>query len=224
MCESPGCVHQARSIGESSRSPGQGRRRVCYREGQYAKLPDKRGSYICTLQAKLVKQEQQAIDAQHEKKRKGSEVSQKMYVRLGIPEALLSQTPFRSAHSTLTNKSRLKLLHLREQNLQDLFQTSRDSLASLSSSPQYVQFLQGVIVQGFLQLLEPEVAIHVRENDADVATEAAKAAAEQYQEISGREVKFEVLASLSSELYAFTLLHSWPANQGRWLRLLGLEV
>jgi len=132
--------------------------------------------------AKLVKQEQQAIDAQHEKKRKGSEVSQKI------------------AHSTLTNKSRLKLLHLREQNLQDLFQTSRDSLASLSSSPQYVQFLQGVIVQGFLQLLEPEVAIHVRENDAGVATEAAKAAAEQYQEISGREVKFEVIASLSSEL------------------------
>ena len=32
------------------------------------------------LQAKLVKQEQQAIDAQYEKKRKGAEVSQKMYV------------------------------------------------------------------------------------------------------------------------------------------------
>lgn len=31
-------------------------------------------------QAKLVKQEQQAIDAQYEKKRKGAEVSQKMYV------------------------------------------------------------------------------------------------------------------------------------------------
>jgi hypothetical protein len=31
-------------------------------------------------QAKLVKQEQQAIDAQHEKKRKGAEVAQKMSV------------------------------------------------------------------------------------------------------------------------------------------------
>ena len=31
-------------------------------------------------QAKLVKQEQLAIDAQHEKKRKGAEVAQKMYV------------------------------------------------------------------------------------------------------------------------------------------------
>ncbi len=38
------------------------------------------------LQAKLVKQEQQNIDAQFEKKRKGAEVAQKMYVvrRLGL--------------------------------------------------------------------------------------------------------------------------------------------
>lgn len=35
-------------------------------------------------QAKLVKQEQQAIDAQFEKKRKASEVSQKMYVRIYV--------------------------------------------------------------------------------------------------------------------------------------------
>jgi len=132
--------------------------------------------------ARLVKQEQQAIDAQYEKKQKGSEVAQKI------------------AHSTLTNKSRLKLLHLREQHLQDLFQTSRDSLASLSSSSQYVQFLEGVIVQGFLQLLESEVLIHVRERDVHVATAASFAAVRQYLEISGRHVKFEVVPSLSAEL------------------------
>lgn len=34
------------------------------------------------IQAKLVKQEQQAIDAQYEKKRKGAETSQKMFVVL----------------------------------------------------------------------------------------------------------------------------------------------
>ena len=36
-----------------------------------------RGSRL--VQAKLVKHEQQAIDAQYEKKRKGAEVAQKMY-------------------------------------------------------------------------------------------------------------------------------------------------
>lgn len=132
--------------------------------------------------ARLVKQEQQAIDAQYEKKRKGAEVSQKI------------------AHSTLTNKSRLRLLHLREQNLQDLFQAAREQLATLASSSQYVQFLQGNIVQGFLQLLEPEVIIHVREVDATVVKEAADAASRQYAEISGRSVKYELIASLSPDL------------------------
>jgi len=132
--------------------------------------------------AKLVKQEQQAIDAQYEKKRKGAEVAQKI------------------AHSTLTNKSRLRLLHLREQNLQDLFQASREQLATLAASSQYVQFLQGIIVQGFLQLLEPEVIIHVREVDAAVAKEAADAASKQYTEISGRGLKHEVVTSLSPDL------------------------
>lgn len=132
--------------------------------------------------AKLVKQEQQAIDAQYEKKRKGAEVSQKI------------------AHSTLTNKSRLRLLNLREQHLQDLFQAAREQLATLASSSQYVQFLQGNSVQGFLRLLETEVSIHVREADADVAKEAAEAASKQYTEISGRRVKYELITSLSPDL------------------------
>ena len=43
--------------------------------------PDLRGTRVLShFQAKLVKQEQQAIDAQYEKKRKGAEVAQKMCV------------------------------------------------------------------------------------------------------------------------------------------------
>lgn len=115
-----------------------------------------------------------------------------------------------SAHSTLTNKSRLKLLHLREQNLQDLFQASREQLTTLASSSQYVQFLQGNIVQGFLQLLETEVSIHIREVDAAVAREAAEAALNQYTEISGRRVKYELVTSLSPDLYVEPITHPTP--------------
>ena len=116
------------------------------------------------------------------------------------PDAAEIQVVF-SAHSTLTNKSRLRLLHLREQNLQDLFQVAREQLATLASSSQYVQFLQGIIVQGFLQLLDPEVIIHVREADAAAAKQAAGAASKQYTDISGRHVEYEVVASLSPDLY-----------------------
>ncbi|KAG6895393.1 hypothetical protein C0992_001526 [Termitomyces sp. T32_za158] len=132
--------------------------------------------------AKLVKQEQQAIDAQYEKKRKGAEVAQRI------------------AQSTLTNKSRLKLLHRREENLQDLFSESRAAVVQLSKDEgRYVQFLEGVIVQGFLQILEPTVVIYARQQDVDVVKQAASNAQKSYTEISGRNVEYEVEGSLSDD-------------------------
>ncbi|KAI0372003.1 ATPase V1/A1 complex subunit E [Pilatotrama ljubarskyi] len=133
--------------------------------------------------AKLVKQEQQAIDAQYEKKRKGAEVAQKI------------------AHSTLTNKSRLKLLQQREEHLQDLFATARENIDSLAKDEgRYVQFLEGVIVQGFLSLLEPDVTVHAREKDVEKVQRAADGAVKQYKEISGRTVNATVKGTLSNDI------------------------
>ncbi|OSX62208.1 hypothetical protein POSPLADRAFT_1142789 [Postia placenta MAD-698-R-SB12] len=133
--------------------------------------------------AKLVKQEQQAIDFQFEKKRKGAEVAQKI------------------AQSTLTNKSRLKLLQLREEHLQDLFASSRAQILALAADEgRYTQFLQSVIVQGYLQLLEPEVTVLVREKDFEFAQQAADNAAAQYTEISGRIVTPTVKPALSNDI------------------------
>ncbi|KAK0462539.1 ATPase V1/A1 complex subunit E [Desarmillaria tabescens] len=132
--------------------------------------------------AKLVKQEQQAIDAQYEKKRKGAEVAQKI------------------AQSTLTNKSRLKLLHQREQHLQDLFSTSRASVLTLAKDEgRYVQFLEGFISQGFLQLLEPSVTVFARKQDVSLVEEAAANAARTYKDISGRQVKYDIEGSLAGD-------------------------
>ncbi|KIL62795.1 hypothetical protein M378DRAFT_80583 [Amanita muscaria Koide BX008] len=136
--------------------------------------------------AKLVKQEQHAIDALHEKKRKQAEVAQKI------------------AQSTLTNKSRLKLLHRREENIQDLFTTARDSLLTLSDvsdgTGRYAQFLEGIITEGLLQLLEPDVIVATRQQDVHVAQAAAENAKIAYKEISGRDVQIRVHGSLSDEI------------------------
>ncbi|KAI0916112.1 hypothetical protein AcW1_010033 [Taiwanofungus camphoratus] len=133
--------------------------------------------------AKLVKQEQQAIDAQYEKKRKGAEVAQKI------------------TQSTLTNKSRLKLLQQREEHLQDLFFTARTLIFELSrDEARYVQFLEGVIVQGFLQLLEPNVTVHARETDVEIVQRAVDGAAKQYTEVSGRTVNAVVKGTLSNDI------------------------
>ncbi|TFK97715.1 ATPase V1/A1 complex subunit E [Pterulicium gracile] len=141
--------------------------------------------------AKLVKSEQQAIDAQFEKKRKQTEVSQKI------------------AQSTLTNKSRLKLLQKREELLQGLFSEARKSLDELANEEgRYVQFMEGVIVQGLLQFMESSATVIAREKDGKVAEQAAEAAAKSFKEISGRSVKVDVDASLSNELAGGVKLES----------------
>ncbi|GJE92375.1 ATPase V1/A1 complex subunit E [Phanerochaete sordida] len=140
--------------------------------------------------AKLVKQEQQAIDAQFEKKRKNAEVAQKI------------------AQSTLTNKSRLKLLQQREEHIQDLFTTAREQISDLSANESaYAQFLEANILQGLLALLEPEVALRVRHKDeASIAKEAAERAEKRYQEISGRTCKTTIEGSLSDDLAGGVIL------------------
>lgn len=131
---------------------------------------------------RLVKQEQQAIDAQYDKKRKGAEVAQKI------------------AQSNLTNKARLRLLNRREEHLQDLFSTARNAISTLSQdSGRYTKFLEDVILQAFLQILEPQARIFARAADVDAAKSAAENAAKQYKEISGRDVEYSVEGSLSDD-------------------------
>jgi V-type H+-transporting ATPase subunit E len=105
-----------------------------------------------------------------------------------------------SAQSTLTNKSRLKLLHRREEHLQDLFSTSRSSILALAKDDgRYTQFLEGIIVQGFLQLMEPNVTLHSRKRDVEIVKRASERAARQYRDISGRDVAAEVEGTLNDE-------------------------
>ncbi|GBE84340.1 V-type proton ATPase subunit E [Sparassis crispa] len=103
--------------------------------------------------------------------------------------------------STLTNKSRLRLLQQREEHLQDLFSTTRELIVDLSrDQARYVQFLEGVITQGFLQLLEPDVTVHARGLDVEVVRRAADGAAKQYTEVSGRTVNVTVVGLLSDDI------------------------
>jgi Archaeal/vacuolar-type H+-ATPase subunit E len=131
---------------------------------------------------------------------------------------LLEQSAWYSAQSTLTNKSRLKLLHRREEHLQDLFSTSRTSILSLAKDEgRYIQFLQGVIVQGYLQLLEPSVTVHSRSRDVEVVVQASDAAAEAYKEISGRDIEFDVQGTLSDEGWVSS---SFPIFNGIYIDIL----
>lgn len=120
--------------------------------------------------------------------------------RCELSFVVLSLPTIASAQSNLTNKSRLQLLHRREEHLQDLFSISRSGVQQLASdNGRYVQFLEGVIVQGYLQILEPKVTVHARNKDVALVQQAADNAAKTYKDVSGRDVAWSVLGSLADD-------------------------
>lgn len=105
-----------------------------------------------------------------------------------------------SAQSNLTNKSRLKLLQRREEQLQELFSIARSSILTFAEDEgRYSQFLEGAVVQSLLQLMDSKVTLLAREQDAEIMENAGEKAAESYTRISGREVSFELETTLSNE-------------------------
>ncbi|PWO00038.1 putative vacuolar ATP synthase subunit E [Tilletiopsis washingtonensis] len=132
--------------------------------------------------AKIVRQEAISIDAAYEKKTKQAQVAQKI------------------AASNQTNASRLKVLQSREAHLQELFEAARGRLEELSKDQsKYQELLTKLVLQGLLQLTEPKVEITARSGDVQMVQEAAKAAAKQYEEKSGRKVETNVKDGLSKD-------------------------
>ncbi|OCB90712.1 vacuolar H+ ATPase E1 [Sanghuangporus baumii] len=122
----------------------------------------------------------QNIDAQYEKKRKQAEVAQKI------------------AQSTQLNKSRLRLLQRREEHLEELFEEAREELLALSKDEgRYSQLIEGIVLQGLLQLVEPEVRVLTRPKDVKLAEKAGEGAKEQYVSITGRDISVSVVGDLS---------------------------
>ena len=78
---------------------------------------------------------------------------------------------------------------------------ARVQIAHLANDEgRYVQFLEGVIVQGLLQLLEPSATVYARAKDEAVAARALDGAKKTYYDISGRQVELELDASLGDDL------------------------
>ena len=95
----------------------------------------------------------------------------------------------------------MRLLYRREEHLQDLFAAARTQIARLADDEaRYVQFLESVIVQGLLQLLESSATVYARAKDEAISALSLDGAKKTYFDISGREVEIELDASLSAEL------------------------
>jgi len=113
----------------------------------------------------------------------------------------ITPTYLHSAQSTITNKSRLQLLHKREEVLQRIFAAVREPTTPFhQQSGQYDQFLEGVIAESALYVSEPSIIIYSRKSEVERVEQAAANAAKTYQELSGKELSFTVEGTIPDDL------------------------
>lgn len=122
--------------------------------------------------SKLVRQETDSIDSQYEKKFKQAEMSQQI------------------TRSTVSNKTRLKVLGARQELLDAIFEDAQKKLAEGSKDKaKYQKTLKGLILEGFYALNEPELQIRARKQDYDLVKKAITEAEQEYKKTVGKDIK-----------------------------------
>ncbi|KAK6537755.1 V-ATPase V1 sector subunit E [Orbilia ellipsospora] len=121
--------------------------------------------------SKLVRTETVAIDTQFERKHKQAELSQQI------------------ARSNVTNKTRLKVLSVRQELLESIFEDARKNLGHIPNDKgKYSQVLEGLILEGAYALGEPKISIRARKVDFDLVQTATKSASTTYEKKTGQTI------------------------------------
>jgi V-type H+-transporting ATPase subunit E len=121
--------------------------------------------------SKLVRQETDAIDSTYAKKFKQATMSQQI------------------ARSTVSNKTRLRVLGARQELLDDIFEKAQQCLSEAAKDKnKYEATLKGLVLEGFYALNEPELQVRARKADYELVKEAIEAAAKEYKEKVGKEI------------------------------------
>lgn len=125
--------------------------------------------------SKLVRQETAAIDSQYEKKFKQAAMSQQI------------------TRSTMSNKTRLKVLSARQALLDDLFEKARGKTGDVSKDKgKYQEVLKGLILEGLYALSESEVQVRARKADYDVVKKAIEDAKKEFQDKTEIELQVSI--------------------------------
>ena len=125
--------------------------------------------------SKLVRQEQASIDASYEKKFKQASMSQQI------------------TRSTVSNKSRLRILSARQELLNRLFEDAEKKLADVSKDKKkYQTILKNLILEGAYALNEDKLQIKVRKADVDLAKKAIEEAQTEYKKNLSKDVTITV--------------------------------
>jgi len=125
--------------------------------------------------SKLVRQETSSIDSQYEKKFKQASMSQQI------------------TRSTLSNKTRLKVLSARQELLDELFEKARTRLGDYASDKgKYQAMCQNLILEGAYALNESKIGVRARKADYEVVKKAIEGAKKEYKNNLKKDVAIEL--------------------------------
>ncbi|KAL4924742.1 H(+)-transporting V1 sector ATPase subunit E [Aspergillus undulatus] len=126
--------------------------------------------------SKLVRQETAAIDTQYEKKFKQAAMSQQI------------------TRSTLSNRTRLRVLSARQELLDELFQQARGQISGIAAkdAKKYQAVLKSLILEGLYALNEANVTVRARNKDKDAVKKAFGDAEKDFRKAVGKEVKINL--------------------------------
>ncbi|KAM9808206.1 V-type proton ATPase subunit E 1a [Neosynchiropus ocellatus] len=105
--------------------------------------------------------------------------------------------------SNLMNQARLKVLKARDDMITDLLAEARQRLAHIAQDPdRYSRLLEGLVLQGFYQLLEPKVIVRCRKEDVELVQAAVNKSIQVYKKTvkSNIEVRIDQEHFLSSNI------------------------
>ena len=125
--------------------------------------------------SKLVRQETASIDTQYEKKFKQASMSQQI------------------TRSTLSNKTRLKVLSARQELLDSLFEKAQGKLEGYTKDKgKYQEICKNLILEGLYALNENKALVRARKQDYDVVNKAMEGASAEYKKNTGQEVELRL--------------------------------
>lgn len=125
--------------------------------------------------SKLVRQETSSIDSSYEKKFKQASMSQQI------------------TRSTVSNKSRLRILSSRQELLDGLFEDAGKKLGDASKDQKkYQEVMKNFILEGAYALNEDKLQVKVRKADNDLTKKAIEAAQSEYKSKVNKEVSISI--------------------------------
>ncbi|KAH8730505.1 ATPase, V1/A1 complex, subunit E [Phaeosphaeriaceae sp. PMI808] len=125
--------------------------------------------------SKLINQETASIDTSYEKKFKQASMSQQI------------------TRSTVSNKSRLRILSARQELLNKLFEEAGQKLGDVTKDKtKYQSILKNLILEGAYALNEDKLQVKVREVDYDITKKAIEEAQSEYKTKVNKEVAITI--------------------------------